>query len=635
MPPTLPSALWTGALAESNARSWSCFGCARKVAVRAGAGAGPQQLLHYRLSRRNISFGPTLARPTAAAAAVPPPPPPDKGKAQELDHGRYFWTNEIRRRLNESKENVGKYGHEGKKMQEVEAQMAQESSANTATAFQAGILTTPRAEQAIDQTTQRAVEQAASVLPFPVPASASASTPAPSASTSTPAPQPTTRARARRKAPSSLSSSASPSSSPSSSSSSSSQDALPDLPHDASAQLSQMAAASPLSFKKRFFTYLALTKPRLAFLVVLTSAAGYAMYPVPSLLSAAATHTPTLSSLTLLFLTTGTFACIAAANTLNMLFEPAYDAQMTRTRNRPLVRKLVSPRSAYLFAFLTAVSGAGILWLGVNPTTAVLGTGNLVLYAFVYTPLKRISCVNTWVGAVVGAIPPLMGWCAAAGQYASSTPTAYRPFSPSSSSSSSTPEHDSTPQPHQQITSTSTLTALADEMSLLLLTPQATGGWLLAALLFAWQFPHFNALAHPIRHEYRNAGYRMLAWFHPARNTRVALRYSLLMFPICIGLTAAGVTDKYFVITSSVLNGWMAREAWRFWRSGGGESKEAAKSARGLFWASVWHLPIILVLAMAQKEGLWDGVWRTVFGTASGIGEDDGEWEYEDDDDDE
>ena len=312
-----------------------------------------------------------------------------------------------------------------------------------------------------------------------------------------------------------------------------------------------------------------------------------------------------------------------------MLFEPSYDAQMSRTRNRPLVRKLITPRNAYLFAAVTAVAGTGMLWYGVNPTTAVLGAGNLVLYAFIYTPLKRVSVVNTWVGALVGAIPPLMGWCAAGGQYAASTPQTYRSFSFSpDSASSSTPGS-------ADIATTTTASALWDEMRLLLFSRESAGGWLLAALLFAWQFPHFNALSHPIRHEYRNAGYRMLVWYHPVRNTRVSLRYALAMFPICFGLTAVGVTDRYFVLTSSVVNGWMALEAWRFWRSGGGETKEAARTARALFWASVWHLPVVLVLAMCQKQGLWEGVWRTVrdlAGWADGDGDED---EWEDDDEEE
>ncbi|KAG9944483.1 protoheme IX farnesyltransferase, partial [Aureobasidium melanogenum] len=377
---------------------------------------------------------------------------------------------------------------------------------------------------------------------------------------------------------------------------------VPELPPDASSALSSIAAqAAPTSLRRRMATYLALTKPRLAFLVVLTTTASYSLYPVPSLLSTAATHTPSLSSLTLLFLTTGTFSTIACANTLNMLFETNHDAKMTRTRNRPLVRKLVSPRAAVLFALAAGATGTAILWYGVNPTTAMLGAANAVLYACIYTPLKRIHPINTWIGAIVGGIPPLMGWCAAGGHYITSA--------------SSSP------------------LSLTDEASALLFSSASAGGWLLAALLFAWQFPHFNALSHPIRHEYFAAGYRMLVSLNPAMNTRVALRYSLLMFPICIGLSYVNVTDKYFVITSSAINSWMAYEAFRFWRSGGGESKTAILTARSLFWASVWHLPLVLVLAMAHKKGLWDGVVRSFKGVL-GLADDDDdeEWEWVDED---
>lgn len=366
---------------------------------------------------------------------------------------------------------------------------------------------------------------------------------------------------------------------------------IKDLPPDASSTLSALAEAAPsLSVKRRLAAYLALTKPRLAFLIVLTTTASYSLYPVPALLTSSATHAPTLSTLTLFFLTSGTFSTIAAANTLNMLFEPVHDAKMSRTRNRPLVRNLIRPRNALAFALGTAVLGTATLWFGVNPTTAILGATNIALYAFVYTPAKRLTVANTWIGAVVGAIPPLMGWVAAAGQY-----KAY----PAS---------------------------VGEEFVALLGGSDAIGGYLLGALLFAWQFPHFNALSHPIRHEYAGAGYKMCVSLYPALNTRVALRYSLLMFPICIGLTYAGITDTGFVVTSSVVNGVMLRHAWRFWRSGGGESPAAATAARGLFWASIWNLPLLLVLAMVQKRGLWERI-------ASGVwGHDDAD---EDDDDDE
>ncbi|KAK5006650.1 hypothetical protein LTR28_006236 [Elasticomyces elasticus] len=375
------------------------------------------------------------------------------------------------------------------------------------------------------------------------------------------------------------------------------------LPPDASATLSLHASTAPKSFRRTLATYLALSKPRLAFLIVLTTTASYSLYPVPALLSSTSTDAPTLSTLTLLFLTTGTFLTIASANTLNMLAEPAHDAKMSRTRNRPLVRKLVTKQAAAAFALATGVIGTAALYYGVNPTTAALGAGNIFLYAAVYTPLKRVHVVNTWVGAIVGAVPPLMGWCAAAGQCA----TTYRPFASSSSSSSGgSAAADASSRP-----------GLWEEAQELLLGEGSAGGWLLAALLFAWQFPHFNALSWTIREEYRHAGYRMLCFVNPGMNARVALRYSLLMFPICLGLSYVGVTDRGFVITSTLVNAWMAREAVRFWRYEG-----ARGSARGLFWASVWQLPIVLVLAMVHKKGLWEGLWRRV----GGRGEEE-EWE--------
>lgn len=340
---------------------------------------------------------------------------------------------------------------------------------------------------------------------------------------------------------------------------------------DASSQLAAISSSLPQrSLKRILTTYLSLSKPRLSFLVVLTATAAYSLYPVPGLLAPAATATPSLSTLTLFFLTSGTALCSASANAFNMLMEPKYDAQMSRTRNRPLVRKLISTRGAMVFAVACGVVGVGALFYGVNPTTAFLGFSNIVLYAGIYTPMKRMSVLNTWVGAIVGGIPPLMGWTAAASQYA----------------------HDGTWEE-------------------LLFGEGSAGGWLCAALLFAWQFPHFNALAWSIRDEYKNAGYRMLAWVNPARNGRVALRYAVLMFPICFGLSYCGITDWSFIATSSAINGWMVVKAWQFWRADGHKG-----TARGLFWASVWHLPIVMVLAMAQKKGLGERLYRSIFGYA-------------------
>ncbi|KAI1206961.1 mitochondria protoheme IX farnesyltransferase [Annulohypoxylon truncatum] len=355
------------------------------------------------------------------------------------------------------------------------------------------------------------------------------------------------------------------------------------LPQDASSALTTASTKHPAdSLRRQISLLLSLSKPRLTVLIVLTAMAPYALYPIPAFLSPSiGLDTPSLSPLTLTFLTTGTALCSASANALNMLYEPAWDAKMTRTRNRPLVRGLLSERKALVFAILAASAGVGGLYFGVNPTVAFLGAANIALYAGVYTPMKRISWLNTWVGAIVGGIPPLMGWAAAAGESATGD----------------------------------------GSFRELLLTPDAIGGWLFAAVLFAWQFPHFMALSWPIREEYKAAGHKMLCWINPARNARVALRYSLLFFPLSIALCAVGVTEWTFAVTSLPVNFWLAREAVRFWRSEGFKG-----SARGLFWASVWHLPVIMVLALVQKKGMWGRVWRSVVGEPDFEDEEDEDW---------
>ncbi|KAL5601242.1 hypothetical protein BROUX41_006040 [Berkeleyomyces rouxiae] len=354
------------------------------------------------------------------------------------------------------------------------------------------------------------------------------------------------------------------------------------MPPDASSLLTTTASKQPQSSARRLFSlFMALSKPRLTVLVVLTAMVPYALYPVPAFLSPTMTDTPSLSTLTLLFLTTGTFLCSASANTLNMLYEPKTDALMTRTRNRPLVRRLLSTRAAVAFAVVSALTGSGLLYYGVNPTVAFLGASNIAIYAGIYTPFKALTAANTWVGAIVGGIPPLMGWAAAAGESATGDGSWKELLFANDGSS--------------------------------------VGGWLLASLLFAWQFPHFMALSWSIREEYKAAGLRMLSWTNPARNGRVALRYSLIFFPICWGLCAAGVTDWSYAVTSTPINGWLAWQAFRFWREQGYKG-----TARGLFWASVWHLPGVLVLALAQKKGMWSRIWKSIVGEA-----DDDEWEDE------
>ncbi|KAJ3033042.1 Protoheme IX farnesyltransferase, mitochondrial [Rhizophlyctis rosea] len=310
--------------------------------------------------------------------------------------------------------------------------------------------------------------------------------------------------------------------------------------------------SSPLRWKEapQFHpsVYAGLTKMNLSALVTLTTMAGYAMAPGTTSLS------------TLLYTTLGTSLCIASANTINQWIESPYDAQMSRTRTRVLVRHALSPHHAFAFGSLTGILGISTLYTFVNPTVALLGGANILLYTCIYTPMKRTSIANTWAGAIVGAIPPMMGWAASTGSL----------------------------QP---------------------------GAYLLATILYAWQFPHFNSLSWNLRPDYSKAGYRMMSVVDPALNGRVSLRYSLAMFPLCWAAPYLGMTSLWFVGTSTVINGYMALGAWRFWR----EPNE--KSARFLFFGSVVHLPILLALMMVHKkrgedeeegEGKEEDVWSQI-----------------------
>lgn len=316
--------------------------------------------------------------------------------------------------------------------------------------------------------------------------------------------------------------------------------------------------------------YAALSKPRLTSLVVLTAMAGYAVCPadagvlssaaaafaeslpasLPSFGSPAAPQQTTIQ--TLLALATGTWLCSASANAWNQLREAPYDAQMARTRNRVMPTRAISPLHAAGFTAATGVLGVGTLAILVNPIVATLGGLNAVLYASVYTSMKRTTVLNTWVGSLVGAIPPLMGWAAAS------------------------PDGASLAHP---------------------------GAWALAGVLFAWQFLHFNAVAHSIRLSYALAGYRMLASIDPAWNARVALRYTLALIPLCsLALPYAGVTTWAFATWSLVPNLALTWTAAGFWRAAAGSARDDA--ARTLFYASLVHLPILLVLMMICKQPL-------------------------------
>lgn len=276
--------------------------------------------------------------------------------------------------------------------------------------------------------------------------------------------------------------------------------------------------------------YMALSKIRLTGLVVTTTLAGYAMAP------------GAFDPWVLLFTVAGTAFTSCAANAINQFLEVPYDSQMNRTKNRVLVRGFLSPLHAVGFAAGTASLGLWLLAVGANGLTALLGGANLALYTCAYTPLKRCSIVNTWLGSVVGAIPPLMGWAACMG----------------------------------------TLDA---------------GACVLGAMLYSWQFPHFNALSWNLRPDYSRAGYRMMSVTHPELCRRTALRHSVLLALLCsCAAPLSGLTAWSFAATSLPLNAYLLHRAWRFY------SEPDSATSRALFRLSLVYLPVLIVLMLISKR---------------------------------
>lgn len=343
------------------------------------------------------------------------------------------------------------------------------------------------------------------------------------------------------------------------------------------APLSAYRPLQPMTLKRLVGVYAQLSKRNLSILMTLTATTGLALSPLP------------LSIPLLVNLTIGTFLTSAAANTFNQILESPLDAQTPRTRVRPIVTRRISPFHAAMFGLVCTIFGGGILYYGCNPTTAALGIGNLLLYAAVYTPMKRFSVSNTWIGAVVGGITPLMGWTATGG---SLFPTSeqpillHYPFTPSSPS----PDFASASSVAATHTSTSPT-----------LTPNPLTPYTLFLLLFSWQFPHFNSLSHLIRSSYALSGYPMLSVLSPRLNALVSLRHSILLVPITAVLAPlSGSVDWSFALTSAIPNAYFAKEAWKFWRV----TNEV--NARRVFFVSLWYLPVVLGLMMVHNAaGKW------------------------------
>ena len=281
-----------------------------------------------------------------------------------------------------------------------------------------------------------------------------------------------------------------------------------------------------------------LTKARLSALVVVTTAAGYTLSPSGDFLSWGMVHT--------LF---GTAMTAFGAAVFNQLMEMEPDAKMHRTAGRPLPGHRVAPIGAFILGWVLCALGLMHLGVKVNAESSALAALTLITYIFIYTPMKLRSAMNTLVGAVSGAIPPVIGWVAAAG------PHGIRP-------------------------------GLLNWASFV--QPQAL---FLFSLLFLWQLPHFLSINWMYREEYIRGGFVMWSNDDPTgeKTGRLALQWTLPMLLLCGWPPLAGFTNFWFILPSLAATLYLIRFVLVFRRT------HDRADARRLFFATLIYLPVMLI----------------------------------------
>ena len=272
--------------------------------------------------------------------------------------------------------------------------------------------------------------------------------------------------------------------------------------------------------------YVELAKLRIVFMVLVTTTIGF-------FLGGEGIHSISLLFFTLL----GTGYAAAGSAALNNVIERDLDKDMNRTKGRALPEGRVAPASALAFGVCSTLLGVCILLLKVNLLTAFTVLLTAFLYVVVYTPLKRVSWLNTSVGAIPGALPPMTGWAAATGQL--------------------------------------------DQ-----------GAWILFAILFAWQHPHFFAIAWMYKDDYGRANYKMLPVVEPdgRRTFKYSIVFAVVLLAISILPTTIGLTGNAYLIGALLLGLALLAKSYSFAR------EKSIASARSLLRATVLYLPILLFL---------------------------------------
>jgi protoheme IX farnesyltransferase len=281
--------------------------------------------------------------------------------------------------------------------------------------------------------------------------------------------------------------------------------------------------------------FVALTKPEVNFLIVIATFTGFYLgYPGDL------HNFPVGRMLNALF---GTLLVASGTGTLNQYLEHRFDAQMRRTSRRPIAAERLRPRTAAWFGISLSIVGSVYLLVAVNALASALAIFTSVTYLLIYTPLKRITPLCTLAGAVPGAMPPLIGWVAASGSIANSE------------------------------------------------------AWILYAVLFLWQFPHFMAIAWMYRDDYARAGYQVLGRGEQSGRfmSWQALAPSLVLIPVGMSPTVIGHAGPFYSISACILGSGF------FWFSARLTFRRSNMAARRLLMASIVYLPIALFLMVLCK----------------------------------
>ncbi len=279
--------------------------------------------------------------------------------------------------------------------------------------------------------------------------------------------------------------------------------------------------------------YLELTKPRLSAMSVITAMVGYLAAVPYSYLDLKRTF----------FVVLGTAFCAGGVAALNMWMEGDTDARMQRTAGRPIPAGIIAPGSAFVVGWILCLTGLAVLFKLVNGLSAFLALATIVAYLAIYTPAKRWSRWNTELGAISGALPPLIGW-AAAGR---SNPGL---------------------------------------------------GWSLFAILFTWQMPHFFALAWTYRKDYAAAGMPMLSVVDPSgtKVSRWTFIWTVLLVASSLMPTLLGYCSWYYGAIAALLGLWFLRASFVFLDPA---RREAV--ARRVFLISIAYLPLLLAALVADR----------------------------------